>query len=178
MGKRGAPGPATRHEAISAIKDSAIGLMTGLLAKMILTPNAFAKLLGTSGLYEMEAAEVALRRSGREDVKQFARQMMIDHSDLTSKLGSFLGGMNAPESPPQSLDSLHQILLDDLNGASDRDFDKRYLAQQKGEHNTAINLLSNYMERGANEGLRNLAALALPVVKKHMEMLQSLSGPH
>jgi putative membrane protein len=171
-----APHPGDRSEAISAFRDAAIGSAAKVAAASALTVNAFAFLAGEAGLYEIKAGEIALRRSKREEVRSFARRMIEDHTDIAEKLGSFLGGMERPNSPPAKLDPLHQTLIDDLNGASDADFDHRYIAQQKAEHEVAVTLFRGYGERGSDEGLRNLSKLGLPVLEQHLEMARRLAG--
>ncbi len=66
----------------------------------------------------------------REDVKKFARAMLDDHEKLGRELRSFIGATNSPQMPPDSLDRVHRMLIDDLNGAADENFDSRYIAQQ------------------------------------------------
>ena len=171
------PAPGSRSETASAIRDGAVGAAEKAATTVALTTDIFTAAATLSGIYEIQAAEVALQRSRREDVKAFARQMIEDHTELASKLKSFLGGMNRPNDPPQKLDRAHQDLIDDLNGASDENFDKRYISQQISAHANAITLFSNYSKRGDKEGLRNLAALALPVLERHMEMARKLGGP-
>lgn len=170
------PAPGSKSSTVSAVKDAVIGSAANLVAGAALTVDAFAQLAGMSGLYEIEAAQIALQRSRRDDVRQFAQQMLTDHKDIARKLGSFLGGMNRPNSPPERLDTLHQTLIDDLRGVPDEDFDARYIAQQKAAHDTAITLFTSYHEHGSEEGLRNLAKLGLPVLQHHREMVQKLAG--
>ncbi|MGH6878778.1 MAG: DUF4142 domain-containing protein [Rhizomicrobium sp.] len=57
---------------------------------------------------------------------------------------------------------LFQTLIEDLNGASDADFDKRYVAQQEEAHGVAITLVKNYQSHGNDSALRELCELALP----------------
>jgi putative membrane protein len=168
------PTPGSRSDAISAARDAVIGAVASLVAGAALTVDAFAGLAGVTGLYVIEAAQIALQRSRREDIRQFAQQMVVDHKDLAGKLGSFLGGMNRPNSPPEEVDRLHKVLLDDLRGVSDEAFDARYLAQQDSAHTAAARLFSSYKDHGGDEGLRNLAKLGLPVLEHHLEMIRKL----
>ena len=170
------PEPGGKSESVSAVRDAAIGAEAKTVAGAALSIDTFAYLAAETGLYEIQAAEIALTRSGRDDVKAFARRMITDHKDIAGKLGSFLGGMERPNAPPQALDKLQQTLIDDLKGASDADFDHRYIEQQKAAHVTAVTLFKSYAAHGTDEGLRNLAVLGLPVLEQHLEMARKLAG--
>ena len=175
------PGPdvpeaGSRSETASAIRDGAIGIAARAAAALAMTADSFAYLAGNTGLYEIESSTIALERSQRQDIREMARQIITDYTDIAGKLGSWLGGMNRPNSPPDQLDPLHQVLIDDLYAAADTDFDHRYIAQQISSHEIALTLFRRYQKHGDNEGLRELAALGLPVLEKDMAMLRDLNA--
>jgi putative membrane protein len=168
------PAPGSRPEAVSSIVDK-IGGAAGLaLAATSITRKQFIQHAVIANLYEIEAARIALQRARRNDVKEAARAMLADHEKMGSELLSFIGGSNAPQSPPEALDTVHRLLIDNLHGASDEAFDTRYIDQQKLAHREAITLFRTYSRTGRDGGLLNLAKLALPVLHKHLEMVQEL----
>lgn len=172
------PKPGEKSDTISAIKEGIAGAAVKGLASVTTSKDEFVKLAGISDLYEVEAAKIALARSGREDVREFAQEMIRDHSKTTEELKSMLGAMNEPETPPDHLDKIHQTMIDDLNGASDSDFDKRYIAQQESAHSGAITLFKTFRDRGDDSALRELCRLALPVLEKHMAEVRQLARAH
>jgi putative membrane protein len=117
---------------------------------------------------------MALKRAHRADVKDFARQMIKDHKRTSDDLKSMLGSMNEPMQPPAKLNLLFQTLIDDLGGATDENFDKRYLAQQESVHSAAVTLTKTYRDRGDDSALRELAKLAVPLYEGHLKMVQRL----
>jgi putative membrane protein len=169
-----APAPGSRSETISAVVDLVGGAAATALAAASITRKRFIKHAVIANLYEMESAKIALRRAHRQDVKEFARTMLADHEEIGSKLRSFIGGTNSPQMPPDELDTLHQTLIDDLNGASDANFDRRYIAQQRIAHTEAMTLLKTYHTTARDDGLRSLIGLALPAFEQHMEMVRRL----
>ena len=170
----GKPAPGSKSEAVSAVID-ALGGAAGLaLAALSVTRKQFIKRAAIANLYELEAAKIALQRARRDDVKELARAMIADHEKMGSELRSFIGGTISPQMPPESLDAVHRTLIDHLNGASDEDFDRRYIAQQKIAHKEAITLFKTYHQMARDDGLRNLAGLALPVLEQHMQMVRNL----
>jgi len=67
--------------------------------------------------------------------------------------------------PPEALDASYQALIDDLEGASDADFEGGYVAQQQSVHGAAITLFETYRKSGCGGGLAILCGLALPVLE-------------
>jgi hypothetical protein len=51
---------------------------------------------------------------------------------------------------PTKLDAKHQKLIDDLNAASNADFDKTYANQQVDGHKDAVSLFDSYAKKGDN----------------------------
>lgn len=169
------PQPGDKSETASAIRDAVGGAAGKVVASIAITRDLFVSNAAIAIMYEIAAAKLALQRSRRDNVRQFAQKIIADHEKAESELRSFLGGANTPASPPDSLDTLHQTLLDDLNGAADENFDGRYIAQQRSALGGAVTLFKTYYQTGRDEGLRNLAALALPVLEQEVEMLSKLS---
>lgn len=170
------PKAGSKSEMASAIRDTLGGIAGEALAATSITREQFVKNAVNANLYEIEAAKIALDRTHRAEVKELAEAMLADHEKMGRELGSFIGEANIPEMPPQSLDRLHQTLIDDLNGAADVDFDKRYVEQQKLAHTNAITLFKTYHHTARDDGLRSLIGLALPVLEGHMKMVRDLES--
>jgi putative membrane protein len=170
------PRPGDKSEAVSAVVDSVGGAAAKLLSSMTTSKESFAEIAGMADIYEIKASEMALQRAHRSDVKDFARQMIADHTRTNDDLKSMLGSLNEPIEPPAKLNALFQTLIDDLKGVSDQDFDKRYLAQQESVHSAAVTLTRTYRDRGDNSALRELAKLAVPLYEHHLQMAKQLAS--
>jgi putative membrane protein len=170
------PQQGTKSEAASAVVDSLGGFAAKLLASVTTSKESFANIAGMADIYEIQASEMALLRSRRADVKDFAQQMIKDHTRTSDDLKSMLGSLNEPIEPPGKLNVLFQTLIDDLSGASAEDFDKRYLAQQESVHSAAVTLTKTYRDHGDNSALRELAKLAVPLYESHLQMVKRLAS--
>ncbi|HEX5454232.1 MAG TPA: DUF4142 domain-containing protein [Stellaceae bacterium] len=168
--------PGRLSGATSAVKDALGGAVALGKAAVGITRHQFTTQAAIANLYELAAADIALRRAQRHDVKEFARAMKADHEKIGSELNSFLGATNSPQWPPQELDTVHQTLIDDLNAADREDFDRLYIEQQLLAHQEAITLFRVYRNRGRDDGMRSLAGLALPVLEKHLDMVRELEA--
>ena len=66
-------------------------------------------------------------------------------------------------------------MLDDLNAAHEGDFDKTYAKQQVSAHEKAVDLFSQYADRGDDAVVKAFAAKTLPVINQHLEEAKKLA---
>lgn len=66
----------------------------------------------------------------------------------------------------------HQAMLNALQQA--QDFDSTYRQQQRAIHAEALALHSNYAARGTSPTLRPVAAAILPIIERHIRLLNYL----
>jgi putative membrane protein len=107
------------------------------------TPD-FVQKAAMSDMYEIEAGKIASQKGQSDSVKNFGQMMVDAHSKTTEELKDLLQSENIKVDLPTKLDSNHQKLIDDLNGASNADFDKTYAQQQIAGHNEAEDLFEKY----------------------------------
>lgn len=130
----------------------------------------FADTAAASDAYELESSKLAIDKAMAADVKNFAQQMVKDHTDSTAKLKAA-----ARSVVPNAEMSLEQRSnLQTLRNATGDAFDKAYIAQQRDAHQMALDALSAYAENGEDAALKAHAAATAPVVKGHLDMLQKM----
>lgn len=162
-------------EAMSVIRNSAADAFAESEAIDAPAEMIFEHLGMLTCLHQIKAADIALKRSQRPDVQQFAQQMQGDYQDIAERLMAFLGGLNEPHAPAQNIDPVHRILIDDLEGVADNIFDARYIAQQEAAINAALALFEQYGQNGKEHALRNLVRLCIPVLEQHLQMIGELN---
>jgi len=174
MANRSPDGTNGKSEGISALKDKTIAKAGGLAASMVSSADSFVKHAGISDLYEIQAGEIALRRSKSQGVRDLARHMIDDHRQASGLLKQTAARFDEIPDPPSELDTSHKALIKDLEGAKDQDFDKRYVAQQQDAHKNAISMFEHYRDKGDNHTLRQFADDTLPTLRRHMQMVKDL----
>ena len=133
----------------------------------------FMLMAAMSDKFEIESSEIALQKGQSDAVKQFAQQMITDHTANTEKLIQTVeaGGGNLEK--PAQLDEKHQTMIDKLSATSG-DFDAAYIDAQVQAHQEAVALMTSYSQNGDNNPLKQFAAQALPTIQMHFEMVQKL----
>ena len=141
------------------------------------TPDFVAK-AAMSDIYEVQAGKVAADKAQSDAVKQFGQQMVDAHTKTTDELMGIVKSKNIKVDVPTKLDSEHQKLIDDLNSASAKDFDKTYASQQVDAHQNAVKLFKKYAEDGDDPDVKQIAAKTPPAIEHHLDEAKKLpSGP-
>lgn len=135
---------------------------------------SFAQKAAGAGMAEVAEANIAVNKSGNADIKQFAQQMVTDHTKANQQLTQIAQGkgMTLPSDPPKR-DQAQANRLQKLSGPA---FDKRYVADQIAAHKKAVALFKRESERGKDADLKQFASETLPTLQHHLEMAEQLGG--
>jgi putative membrane protein len=121
---------------------------------------------------EIAASKIALKNSHDPHVKQFAQQMIKDHTKLSRGMAALVSKKGFTSTP--SADSALVGKLQTLNGTA---FDQAYVEQVGVEaHQRAVDLFQQQSESGTDSQLKAAAKQALPIIRHHLEMAQQLAG--
>ena len=134
----------------------------------------FVQKAAMSDMYEVEAGKIASQKGQTAPVKGFGEMMVTAHSKTTEELKGIVASEKINVDLPTKLDSKHQKLIDDLNAASNADFDKTYAKQQVDGHQEAVNLFDSYANKGDNDALKAFAQKTLPVIQQHLDEAKKL----
>jgi putative membrane protein len=150
-----------------------LGEKTGVNSALGITPTTadFIKEVAASDKFEIESSKLAQEKS-QGPVKEFASQMITDHTTTTKELSSQAQNINA--SVPTTLDGSLQAKLDALRPLSGADFDKQYVEDQINAHSEAVSLFQRYGKGGDSADLRRWAVTMLPTLQHHLEMAENL----
>jgi putative membrane protein len=127
-----------------------------------------------SDMYEIQAAQIAEKRSKNADIKDFAKMMVKDHTATMKAMGPL--AQAAGQAPADKLDDRRQGFIDNLNKASDADFDKTYVGQQVAAHREALDLMNGYAKDGSDAGLKGGAASTAPKVQMHLDKITAIQA--
>ena len=162
--------------ATTAVQDATSGVV-GQTSAAVLGANtaaAFVPGLAMSDMYELEAAKIASSRSSNAGVKELAAMITTDHTASTEKLKAAAPAEAPDVALPTQLDERRKGLLDNLNSATNADFDKVWLTQQVAAHNEALTMLNGYKDNTATPRLAALAGEIIPKVTAHRDHAQQL----
>jgi putative membrane protein len=136
--------------------------------------SAYIPSAAIADMYEIQAADIALERTGNAQVRELAQMIKTDHTAASNAMKAMLPQAAPDAAPPTELDERRQGLIDNLRSASAANFDTTYIDQQIAAHNEALTL-----HRGFSDQDSPLAAHARSVVPKiegHLRMAEQIKG--
>jgi putative membrane protein len=138
------------------------------------TTQGFAEAVSLHTMYEIAAAEIAIERAASPEVKDLAENVLAANEDASDELAEVVRSSNIPVQMPNELDGRHQGMLDNLTGATDEDFEGRFIEQQINAHTEALTLFEDYAEGGRSPPVRDFAAEMAPEVRERLAMAERL----
>jgi putative membrane protein len=138
---------------------------------------------------EVKLGELAAQKAQNADVKAFAQMMVKDHTTGLNTLKEAVKGQGVEE--PAQLDTKHQALYDRLSKLSGAEFDREYMMAMVDGHREVKNMLETRANRTPtttgtsgrvaddsrlDSAVNQWAGKTLPVVTKHLERAEQISG--
>lgn len=124
-------------------------------------------------LLEIQLGNLAERRASNPAVKQFAQQMVKDHTAMEKQWTS-LGSRNGV--PVPALDPAGRQAMSQLAKLSGTEFDQAYMTTMVNDHQQTISVLQQLGRQAQSAEVRQLAASGLPTVQQHLTMAQQVGS--
>ncbi len=121
---------------------------------------------------ELDAAQMALKKSQNDQVKQFAQKMVDDHTAMLNDLHQVEQGQTLKyqdTASPAAKRMAAKLRL--LKGAA---FDKAYVDGMVKDHEGDVQDFTKEVETGKNDAIKGAAEKSLPTIKEHLQMVQGL----
>ena len=143
------------------------------ISNLLMAPGFLAH-AGSANQYEIEASQLALQASANPGLRNLANVIIADHTAMGQQVGAAATSAGLTPPPPTLLPA-EQSMLDQLRASgTGLSFDQVYQQQQITAHQQAIAMMQGYASGGDVPALRTVAAGAIPVMQKHLQMAQAL----
>lgn len=140
--------------------------MTGGSAAADRTANAQ---LGAMA-FALATSQLADERASNATVKAFAQ---LEREEQTA-FAEARRMVNLPAPAPSMMDSQKQQMLQQLQGLRGAEFDRMYVQGQVTGHQELLQIHETMARSGSRPEERVLATVAVPAIKTHLAMLQSI----
>jgi putative membrane protein len=144
------------------------------------TDPQIAHIAYTAGQLDIEAAKQALEKSKNKEVRDFAQDMVRDHTEVNKQALALVGKLKVkPEDNDTSRALTKQAAakrdeLAKLNGAA---FDKRYVANEVAYHKTVNGALESTLIPSASNGeLKGLLPTGLKIFEGHQQHAEHVAA--
>ncbi|MBI3546991.1 MAG: DUF4142 domain-containing protein [Gammaproteobacteria bacterium] len=133
----------------------------------------FIKKAGQGGNTEVELGRLAAQKAQDPQVKNFAQHIVRDHSQANQKLSALAKKKGV--SVPASLSEEGTQLKNTLSALTGAEFDKKYMSTMVDDHQKDIDEFQAESAQGQDSDIKNFASQALPTLKRHLDMAQSIA---
>jgi putative membrane protein len=127
----------------------------------------------TGNVLEIRLGTIAERKATNPAVKQFAQQMVKDHTAM-EKQWTALGAKNGV--PVPTLDPAGQQAVSRMERLSGADFDRTYMTSMVQDHQQTVTLLQRLAQQAVSADVRQVASNGLPTVQQHLTMAEQVEG--
>jgi len=124
-------------------------------------------------LAEVALGNIALQKAQSEAVKQFAQQMVTDHTQANQELTQLASTKGV--TLPTALSAKRQRDVTDLNAEAASNFDREYMEMMVKDHEKDVRLFQRQAERGTDADAKAWAAKMLPTLQGHLSMANSIN---
>jgi putative membrane protein len=128
----------------------------------------FMRQAAQAGLFEVRKSELALDRARNRHVRQFAAQMIRDHTRANQELMQLAASKDVRL--PRRPNAKQRMIIRKLSRLHGRHFDCVYMAVQVRAHMQAIAIFRREVRHGRDPAVRAYAAGTLPVLRMHLRM--------
>jgi len=133
----------------------------------------FATKAAQIGLAEVELGNLAQQKGSSQEVKDFGRKLVEDHSKVNADLKDIAAKEGI--TIPGETDRKHRDLIDKLSKLSGKEFDREFAKHMVDGHRDAIDLFRKEAESTMNQSLKTFASNTLPTLQDHLNMAESIN---
>ncbi len=138
------------------------------------SPGNFLSEAIRDGRAEIELCNMALEKSQRPEVKEFARHMIQEQSDLNSKMEALAKRKGVPL--PQGVSMTQKGRYELLSQTPQARFDKAFMDQNVSDHKVDVSNFSEAANEATDADIKGLAQETLPTLEKHLRIAEDLDA--
>jgi putative membrane protein len=132
----------------------------------------FTRLLAAGGMAEVQLGKLAGQQAQSRAVKDFAQQMVQDHTKANDELTTLAKAANIPL--PTEPNPEHKAARSQLEKLRGKQFDIAYMQTQVQDHQKTTQLLEWIINSGQDGQIRSFAVALLPIVLHHLDLAQNV----
>jgi putative membrane protein len=122
------------------------------------------------GMAEVELGKLAQDKASNEQVKDFGKRMVDDHSKANDELKTLAKNKNI--TLPSDLDPKDKALKDRLSKLSGPAFDHAYMSAMLHDHKKDVSEFKKESTSGHDADVKAFASKTLPTLEEHLKLAQ------
>ncbi|MDQ6905128.1 MAG: DUF4142 domain-containing protein [Bacteroidota bacterium] len=134
----------------------------------------FVTAAATGGMMEVELGNMAAEKASSQQVKDFGKMMVEDHTKANDNLKSIASQKNIDL--PASVTEDQRKEMDKLSKKTGADFDKSYVNMMVEDHKKDIADFKKAEGDVSDNDIKNFITNTLPTLQKHLDAIQGIKS--
>lgn len=134
--------------------------------------SEFVTEVASSGMMEVQLGEKMAQNATNPEVKNFAKEMVKDHTKLNEELKALAAKKNI--TVPTGLADKHKDIIEDVMEKKGKEMDKEYIDKMVDAHQKDLDKFDEKAKDAKDADLKNWAEKSIPTLRMHLEMAQKL----
>ncbi len=136
--------------------------------------HGFVEKAAMGGMVEVELGNLAQQKGASDQVKQFGKRMVDDHSKANDELKQIASSKDI--TLPTALDKKHQGDVDKFSKLSGAQFDKAYMSHMVDDHKHDVSDFRKESKSGKDADVKEFASKTLPTLEEHLKLAESTNA--
>lgn len=149
---------------------------TGAGSQQSLADQSFVRKALEGGIAEVQLGQLAQQKSQSEDVKEFGRKMVEDHTQLGDQMKPIAQQLGVKE--PKEPSKKNKQLMTKLEALSGPQFDEMYIQAMVKDHKQDLKEFKDAAQTTQNANLKQVAQQGAGVISEHLQMIQQIAQAH
>jgi putative membrane protein len=135
--------------------------------------KAFIKEAAVGGMAEVQLGKLAQERGSSQDVKDFGKRMVEDHTKVNQDLQALAAQKKVDV--PTDVDAKHKATYDRLSKMSGEAFDRAYMQEMLNDHRSDVAAFKKASSSG-DPDVQAFASRSLPTLEQHLSQAERVHG--
>jgi putative membrane protein len=155
----------------------AVGLLiavpgAGAATTVSTADQGFILAAAQGGMTEVKLGELAAQKGTRDDVKEFGKMMVKDHTTINDDLKALAAQKGV--TLPDSLDAKHQGMVDKMAALTSSEFDDAYIAAMIKAHQQDAKAFKAESAATQDADIKSFVDKSIPVVEAHLKRVTAM----
>ena len=156
------------------VATSLLGAGSAIAQGLSAEEQQFIKKAAAGGLAEVKLSELAENRASDPKVKDFAKQMVTDHTQANNELKPIAESNKIPV--PTKLTGEHEATYNHLEKLSGAKFDAAYIKVMVSDHDKTVSAFEEASSKVQDPTLKTFIEKTLPVLRQHQQHIHEIQS--
>lgn len=142
-------------------------------AKSSMGDKKFVKEAMQGSMAEIKLGELAQQKASSDDVKQFGKRMVDDHTKLSEQMKPVASELGV--TPPTDIPMKDKALEKKLSGLNGAEFDKAYMKAMLKDHKKDLSEFKKEASSAKSTAVKDAAQQGSQVISEHLQMAKQIA---